>query len=109
MIFMLFALAHTFLQFKIKSLLPDTIRMVIAAVLIIGAGVLASYIPLPVGVTGQSLAVFRLIIVGAACLLVAWPSLTKTGSLDPAESRALFGSLLRRGSPVPADASAGKS
>jgi len=109
MIFMLFALAHTFLHFKIKSLLPDTIRMVIAAVLIIGAGVLASYIPLPVGVTGQSLAVFRLIIVGAACLLVAWPSLTKTGSLDPAESRALFGSLLRRGSPVPADASAGKS
>jgi O-antigen/teichoic acid export membrane protein len=110
MVFMLFALAHTFFHFRIKDLFPDTLRMTAAAVLIIGSGVLASFIPLPPSVAGQSLAVCRLAIVAAACLLVAWPSLTKTGSLDPAESRALFGTLFRRKSAVPADlaATAGK-
>ncbi|HKF24753.1 MAG TPA: lipopolysaccharide biosynthesis protein [Candidatus Acidoferrum sp.] len=103
MIFMLFALAHTFLHFRINALVPDTLRMTAAATLIIGAGVLASFIPLPAAVAGQSLAVSKLVVVGAACLLVAWPSLTKTGSLDPAESRALLGTVLRRPRAVPSD------
>ena len=103
MVFMLFALGHTFLHFRINALFPDALRMTTAAGLIIGTGVLASYIPLPGNVAGQSLAIFKLAIVAAACLLVAWPSLTKTGSLDPAESRALFGSFLRRKNPVPSD------
>jgi O-antigen/teichoic acid export membrane protein len=106
MIFMLFALAHTFLHFRIKALFPDALRMTTAAALIIGAGVLASYIPFPVSVVGQKLAILQLTVVATACLLVAWPSLTRTGSLDRAESRALFGTFLRRKNGLSSDLAA---
>ena len=96
MIFMLFALARTFLHFKIKALLPDALRMTIAATIILGAGVVASYIPLPARLGGQTLAVVKLAVIATACALAAWPSLTKTGSLSSSESHALFGSLFRR-------------
>jgi O-antigen/teichoic acid export membrane protein len=106
MVFMLFALAHTFQHFQLKALVPDMVRMSMAAALILGAGVLASYLPLPGNPAGQSLAVLKLAVVGCACLLVAWPSLTKTGSLDRSESRALFGNLLGKKNGAPAELAA---
>jgi O-antigen/teichoic acid export membrane protein len=103
MAFMVFALTRTFPMFRAKSLLPDAAKLVIAAILILGAGVIASLIPLPGSVHGRLLATLRL---GEACLgcaLVAWPVLVRTGSVTGREGRALFSSFLaKRRDPTPA-------
>jgi O-antigen/teichoic acid export membrane protein len=94
MLFMLFALTHTFHLFQAKSLLPDTLRLTAAVAVILGVGVMASYIPLPGDATGRLQATLKLAEIGIACLLIAWPSLLRTGAVTRDEGRALFGALL---------------
>lgn len=103
MIFMLFALTETFHMFRAKMLLSDTVRLTTAAIAIIGAGVIASRVPLPGDSGGRIFATVRLAEVSLACLIAAWPSLRLTGSVTAAEGTALFGAFLRRThhSPVP--------
>lgn len=96
MLFMLFALTHTFHLFRIRSLVPDAARLTTAVALILGVGAIASYIPLPGDFGGRMFATLRLAEIGLACLLVAWPSLRRTGAVTPDESRAIFGALLPR-------------
>jgi O-antigen/teichoic acid export membrane protein len=103
MIFMLFALTHTFHLFTARSLLPNTMKLMTAAVLILGAGAIASQVPLPANLSGRLLATVRLGAVCLGCLTVAWPVLLRTGSITATEGRALFGVLLRnRRNPTPA-------
>jgi O-antigen/teichoic acid export membrane protein len=94
LIFMLFALSHTFHLFRAKSLLPDTVRMTIAAVVVLGTGAVASLLPIPVSTDGRLFETLKLFEVSLACLLVAWPTLLRTGSITKAEGKALFGALL---------------
>jgi O-antigen/teichoic acid export membrane protein len=94
MLFMVFALTRTFHLFRAKSLLPDAVRLTMAAALILGVGAVASYIPLPGNPGGRLSATLRLVEVSLACLLVAWPSLLRTGAVTRAEGRALFGAFL---------------
>ena len=100
MIFMVYALTRTFHLFRAKSLLPDAARLSVASVFILGAGTIASLLPMP-GVHDSRLsAVLRLAEICAACLAVTWPSLVGTGSITPAERSALFGAFVpqsRRG------------
>ena len=96
MLFMLFALTHTFHLFRAKCLLPDAGRLSLATMLILGVGAVASYIPLPGDLDGRLSATLKLAEIGLACLLVAWPSLLRTGAVTRAEGRALFGALLPR-------------
>jgi hypothetical protein len=96
MLFMLFALTHTFHLFRAKSLLPDALRLTTAVVMILGVGALASYIPLPGDATGRLQATLKLAEIGIACLLIAWPSLLRTGAVTRDEGRALFGAFLPR-------------
>jgi len=96
MLFMMFALTHTFQLFRAKSLLPDAVRLTSAAALILGVGAIASYIPLPGDLGGRLSATLKLVEIGLACLLVAWPSLLRTGAVTRAEGRALFGAFLPR-------------
>lgn len=99
MLFMLFALTHTFHLFRAKSLLPDAVRLTLAAALILGVGAIASYIPLPGDLGGRLSATLKLVEIGLACVLVAWPSLLRTGAVTRAEGQALFGAFLpHRGS-----------
>lgn len=102
MSFMLIVLTRTFHPFHAKSLLPDTLRMVGSAALILGAGALASYIPVPADLSGRLLATLKLVEICLACSLVAWPSLLYTGSVTPAEGRALFSAFIPK-RPVLAD------
>lgn len=108
MLFMLYALTRTFPVFEAKSLLPDALRLIIAAGLILGVGVIASHVPLPVPLTGRLLATLRLAEVAFACLLVAWPVLLGTGSLTTTEARTFLSSILPRrnivSEPAPSDA-----
>jgi O-antigen/teichoic acid export membrane protein len=96
MIFMLYALTETFHLFRARSLLPDTLRLATAAVIILAVGVLASYIPLPFDLHGRLSATLRLGEIGMACLLIAWPSLLRTGAVSAAEGAALFSAVFPR-------------
>jgi O-antigen/teichoic acid export membrane protein len=96
MAFMLFALTHTFHLFRAKLLLPDTLRLTTAASVILAAGVIASYIPLPVDQGGRFSAALKLGEISLACLLVAWPSLVRTGAVSAAEGAVLFGAVFPR-------------
>lgn len=96
MVLMMFALTHTFHLFRAKSLLPDAVRLTTAAALILGVGTVASYVPLPGDPGGRLSATLKLVEIGLACLLVAWPSLLRTGAVTRAEGRALFGAFLPR-------------
>ena len=96
MIFMLFALTHTFRLFRAKSLVPDAVRLTGAAAVILGVGALASLIPLPGSLDGRLVATLKLGEIGFACLIVAWPSLIKTGAVTPTEGRAMFSAILPR-------------
>jgi len=94
MSFMLVALTRTFDSFKAKSLWPDALRLIAATALIVGAGVLASHVPLPMEVSERLTATLRLVEICLGCLLAAWPVLVLTGSVTPSESRALFSAFL---------------
>jgi O-antigen/teichoic acid export membrane protein len=94
MLFMVFALTKTFEVFRAKNLLPDTLRVTAASIIIFGAGVAASYIPLPVSFTGRSLATLRLLEIALVCAIVSWPSLVRTGSVTSEEGKAMFGAFL---------------
>jgi O-antigen/teichoic acid export membrane protein len=96
MIFMLFALTETFRVFRAKMLLPDTVKLAVAAIAMLGAGFVASYVPLPGSFGGRLSALLCLAKVSLACLIVAWPSLRLTGSITAAEGTALFGVFFRR-------------
>lgn len=91
---MLFALTNTFHSFRAHALLPDALRLAVAAAVILGAGIVASYLPLPGDSGGRLFATLRLGEISAACLLVAWPALLRTGAVTAAEGRALFGSFV---------------
>jgi O-antigen/teichoic acid export membrane protein len=93
MLFMFYALAKTFDVFRAKVMLPGTVRLSAAAVLILAAGVGASYIPLPGYQASRFFATLKLVEAGIACLLVAWPLLVRTGSVTTAEKQALFTSF----------------
>lgn len=96
MCFMLFALTRTFDLFHAKSLIPDTLRMVTCTSVILGTGALASCIPLLTDVNGRLQATVKLLQICCGCLLVAWPSLTYTGSVTRAEGKALFSAFVPR-------------
>jgi O-antigen/teichoic acid export membrane protein len=103
MVFMLFALTRTFHLFYAKSLLPNAIKLMTAAILILGAGVIAARIPLPGGLSGRLLATMKLGEACLGCLIVAWPVLVRTGSVTATEGRALFSAfLVKRQNPTPA-------
>jgi O-antigen/teichoic acid export membrane protein len=95
-LFMLYALGKTFDVFRAKVVLPGTVRLSAAAVLIFAAGLAASYIPLPGYQSNRLFAVMKLGEAGLACLLVAWPLLVTTGSVTAAEKRALYSSFFPR-------------
>jgi O-antigen/teichoic acid export membrane protein len=94
MLFMMFALTQTFQQFRAKCLLPDTARLTAAAAIILGVGVAASHVPLPLDLGDRMFATVKLVEISFVCLLVTWPSLLWTGAVTAVEGRALVGAFL---------------
>jgi O-antigen/teichoic acid export membrane protein len=96
MLFMLYALHKTFEGFRARFVLPGMMRLSMAAVLIFAAGTAATHIRLPGIPPGQMSATVKLAQASLACLLVAWPLLSRTGSLTVAEKDALSSLFLPR-------------
>ncbi|MGA9544736.1 MAG: oligosaccharide flippase family protein [Candidatus Sulfotelmatobacter sp.] len=87
---MLYAIRRTFPVFRLTDLMPDTLRLSLATVLILAAGYLCSLVPLPVAGTVRMAAALRLGMICAGCLAAAWPALLLSKSITRAEGTALF-------------------
>jgi len=101
LIFMLSALARTFEVFHTRMLLPDLLRWICSAVIILAFGWLAGHLPLPVETGARVKASIQPVEITLACLLLAWPTLLLTRSLTKAESHALVGNVWPRRNPKP--------
>ena len=100
MLLMLFALTRTFRGFSARSLLPDTVRQAAAAALVLGAGVTASYFPIPADLAGRLGAAWRLGAISATCLLMVFPVVVCTGTVTREEGTVLM-SMFRRKAAMP--------
>lgn len=96
MTFMIFALTRTFRVFSAKLILPDAFRLFFGSTLILLTGVVASYAPVPGHFTGRAYDTVKLVEIGIAAAVVAWPALHGTGSVTSEEGHALFGAVMSR-------------
>lgn len=94
MLFMFFALSDTFHAFQTRLLLPDALRLIAAGAVIIGAGVIASYLPVPGDFGGHTLAIITLAKVLFVCLLISWPALVSMGAVTRAEGIAIVSAVI---------------
>ncbi|MGD0471507.1 MAG: hypothetical protein ABSA54_24290 [Terriglobales bacterium] len=102
MLFMLFALEKAFEAFRVRLLLPDTLRLTAAIVVILSAAGVALLLPIPAVSNPRLAATLQLAKVSLACLVAAWPALALTKSLTGTEGRALVRAFLPgRGRPEP--------
>jgi O-antigen/teichoic acid export membrane protein len=93
MLFMVYALTRTFSTFRMRDLLPDTLRLLVAIAIVLSVGALCAYLPLPHFHNSRVTALFQVGVVGLGCLVVAWPVLLLTKGVTAPESRAILGAL----------------
>lgn len=89
-IFMFFAMSSTFRGFSIKILTTDTVRILGASLLLVGAGFVAVMIPVPWKMGDRMEALAKLIEIGVACLIVCWPVVILTKTLSAGERQSLL-------------------
>jgi len=94
LIFMLFALGHTFERFSASVVVPDALKLTAAASLIIGVALVASRVTLPAAFEGRQLALLSLVQASVVCLLVAYPIARWTGSVTLEERSELLSAVL---------------
>jgi len=96
MVFMFFALKHTFHGFNARMLISDTFRVSAATLLIIlvsAAVIAAPFLP---SLGHRTDAIVRLLLACAACGIVAWPVLLITRSISRSEIEAIAGAFRRK-------------
>ena len=96
MIFMGYALSKTFEGFSVKAVARDFMKIATASAIILAAGVVASYIPLPQLANPRLLASLRLGLACLGCLVAAWPALYVTGTVTAGEKQVLLGMIFPR-------------
>lgn len=96
MVFMLFAITKTFQAFRPKSLLPDALKLSVAAGVVLVAGAIATRTPLPTVSSARLQALLELGKVLFGCLLALWPALWLTKSVTSGEGKAIMSIFLPR-------------
>lgn len=101
-VFMFFAMAATFRAFSPKLFVQDTVRISLAAAMIVGAGAVMGAIPLPWSMAARVTATVKLGEIALGCLIAAWPVLILTRAVSGSESRTMIALISQRGTPMPA-------
>lgn len=94
--FMFFAMAKTFHAFSARLFAHDTLRISLAAAMIVVAGALAGKVPMPWNLAHRLTTVVRLGEIGLGCTIAAWPVLVLTKSLSSSERQAMLALVSRR-------------
>lgn len=89
MIFMLYALRKTFDAFQPRIVLDDAVKLSMATVLVIAAGLLAAQLPVPTMLDARTTALVRTGFVCLGILLAAFPALTVTKAVSIPEMRSV--------------------
>ena len=95
-IFMLYATKKTFSFFRLRDLVPDTLKLSLALALILAAGFFSSWIPLPLAASVRTIEALRLGIICTGCVAAVWPALLISRSVSAAEGKALLSILFFR-------------
>jgi O-antigen/teichoic acid export membrane protein len=95
-VFMFFAMATTFHAFSAKAFARDTLRISLAAALIVIAGAIAGMVPVPWSMTERLTATIKLGEIALGCLIATWPVLIFTKSISVNEKRAVLDLVSRR-------------
>jgi hypothetical protein len=96
MLFMMLAITRAFHAFRVRSLLPDAVKLGAATAVITAVGVIALRVPIPTFAVGRSVAAVQLLMVSGGCLLAMWPALRLTKAVSGAEGRAILTAILGR-------------
>jgi len=94
MVFMLSAITKTYPGFHAKSLFPQTLKLIVATVVTIAAGLLLSHSPLGRTLSPRVLATAQLSLAILGCALAVGPALWLTKSVSSDERNALLRALL---------------
>ena len=90
MVFMLLAVAKTFRSFRPSNLVSDARKLVAAAAMVLAAGAIASWVPLPFILSTRLQALLELGKICLGCLLALLPALWLTKSLSGGEGKAIM-------------------
>lgn len=96
MILMSVALTYRIKGFDAWALAPHLARFFVAAAVILGASIVASYLGLHWKMDTRVLESIRLAVASVICLLVALPALLLTGSISRSEARMMLNMVSRR-------------
>jgi hypothetical protein len=95
-VYMFFAMAAALDFFSPRSLIPDTMRLTAATVVVITAGVAVAALSGPLGAGARAMALVKLGEVAAACLIACWPAVALTKPISAEERRTVLRLLMRR-------------
>jgi O-antigen/teichoic acid export membrane protein len=111
MVFMTVAIARIYPGFRIKTLLPHTVKVIFAAAVSLAAGIVLSHVPLHFGYSPRLLTATRVTLAVVGCAVAALPALWLTKSVNTSERRALlqvlFPGRFRPVQPLAVDAPSG--
>ena len=79
-----------------RDLLPDTVKLTGATVIMLAGGALFALIPLPEIHNPRAMALLQLGKIALGCLLATWPALLLTKSITAAEGNAIVNVLVPR-------------
>jgi hypothetical protein len=94
MLFMLFAITKTYSGFRVQSLLPQTLKLIIATVATLAFGFGLGHLPLHITYSTRILATVRLTLATVGCGLALGPALWVTKSVSSDERKTLFRTLV---------------
>lgn len=95
-VFMFLAMAATFRAFDARAIMQDTLRISLAAAMIIGAGAVAGTVRIPWSTTDRVGVVLNLGEIVLGCLIAAWPVVVLTKSITGAERRTVLALIPHR-------------
>jgi hypothetical protein len=91
MIFMWYAIAKTFHAFDLRSLVPDSLKLIAATAVVLAAGALGLYLPLHAfSSNARVVALLQLGAISGVCALAVAPALLLTGSVTTSEGKTLL-------------------
>ena len=94
MVLMLFAIEKAYHGFDVRSLLPDTVRLVTASLVTLACGFALSYLPVHLASSHRMQATTQLALAAIGCVLALGPALWFTKSITKEEQKALARTLV---------------
>jgi hypothetical protein len=90
MVFMLFAMTSTFHGLTVRMLLPDTVKLTAATLIVLFVGGVVANVSVPWEASERLLASFKLGMLSLTALVTAWLALLFTGALSKNEINAML-------------------